>query len=271
MAHGNTNLPVPDGNSGGNSFEIGSFDFHGKPVVILSNESGNWAVLGQLCQNLTLDPNGQHQTIERKAWSKGRTCVTHVHLPGDDRARQHFLIHERIVPMWLANITTSRIEDPAIRATIELAQVELADALHAYVSSRRPVREPSKLEMARDLVAALEAKEALEAANRVLAPKAGKWDAFLAADGLIGMRETADLFHMDVKALTGWLVDIKVFRRQVSQHGGARNLPRKPYQDSGHFTVKVETKNGFRFPVAYVTGDGLDLIDDLWNRRSNAA
>lgn len=112
--------------------------------------------------------------------------------------------------------------------------------------------------------------KALEAANKILAPKAGKWDEFLSAEGLIGMRETADLFHVDVKVLTAWLVEINVFRRQVSRNGGARNLPRKAYQDSGRFVVKMETKNGFRFPVAYATGDGLDFIDDRWKKRSAA-
>jgi anti-repressor protein len=112
--------------------------------------------------------------------------------------------------------------------------------------------------------------KALEAENKVLAPKAGKWDEFLSAEGLIGMRETADLFHVDVKVLTAWLVEINVFRRQVSRNGGARNLPRKAFQDSGHFEVKMETKNGFRFPVAYATGGGLDFIDDRWKKRSAA-
>ncbi|WP_194280619.1 phage antirepressor KilAC domain-containing protein [Streptomyces fagopyri] len=111
--------------------------------------------------------------------------------------------------------------------------------------------------------------KALEAENKVLAPKAGKWDEFLSAEGLIGMRETADLFHLDVRTLTAWLVEIGVFRKQVSRSGGARNLPRKAYQDSGHFEVKMETKNGFRFPVAYATGTGLDFIDD--RRKAHAA
>jgi DNA-damage-inducible protein D len=113
--------------------------------------------------------------------------------------------------------------------------------------------------------------KALEAENKVLAPKAGKWDQFLAADGLIGMRNTADLFRVDVKVLTNWLVEIKLFRRQVSQAGGARNLPRKPYIDSGLFVTKMQTENGRNFPVAYVTAKGLDMIDDLWKKRSSAA
>ncbi|MFJ3878033.1 phage antirepressor N-terminal domain-containing protein [Streptomyces sp. NPDC090077] len=114
--------------------EIGSFAFHGDTVTVVTNEQGSWAVLGQLCQNLALDPNGQRQTIERKAWSEGKTCVMHVMLPGQSRAYPQFLVHERILPMWLANVTTSRIADEVKRKKVERAQVELADALYRYVT-----------------------------------------------------------------------------------------------------------------------------------------
>ncbi|MFE9127061.1 phage antirepressor KilAC domain-containing protein [Streptomyces sp. NPDC007148] len=270
MAIPNSSLPEPAGNSGG-YFEIGSFDFHGEPVFILSNEHGNWAVLGQLCQNLTLDANGQRQAIERKSWSQGRTCVTHVQLPGDPQQRPHFLIHERIVAMWLANITSSRIADPTVRENIELAQVEFADALHEYVSKRSAIRrEPSKLEVARDLVAALEAKEALEAANKVLAPKASKWDRFVNAEGLIGMTAIADMLDLPVKDFTNWLVDIGVFRKQLSRFGSNQNMPRRTYQKSGFFMVKVESNGRVSYEVAYATPEGADFIVDEWDKRSAA-
>lgn len=138
----------------------------------------------------------------------------------------------------------------------------------AELATSKPM---SELEMAKQYVAALEREQQLTKELEVAAPKAGKWDRFLATDGLIGMRETADLFGVDVKVLTAWLVEIKLFRRQVSQRGGARNLPRKPHCDNGLFATKMETKNGFVFPVAYVTAAGLDLIDDLWQKRSSAA
>ncbi|MGW1801523.1 phage antirepressor KilAC domain-containing protein [Streptomyces sp. NPDC001984] len=270
MARPNSSLPEPTGNSGGN-FEIGSFDFHGEPVFILSNEHGNWAVLGQLCRNLTLDANSQRQTIEQKSWSQGRTCVTHVQLPGDLQKRPHFLIHERIVPMWLANITSSRIADLTVRENIELAQVEFADALHEYVSKRSVIRrEPSKLEVARDLVAALEAKEALEAANRILAPKASKWDRFMNAEGLIGMTAIADMFDMPVKDFTNWLVGIGVFRKQLSRFGSNQNMPRRTYQKAGFFTVKIESNGKVSYEVAYATPEGADFIVDEWDKRSAA-
>lgn len=271
MTEHNPNLPAPSVNDGG-AFEIGSFDFHGKPVVILSNGQGSWAVLGQLCHNLTLDSNGQRQTIERKAWSEGKTCVTHVMLPGQSRAYPQFLIHERIVPMWLANITSSRIEDPVIRTNIEQAQVELADALHEYVSSRAKLRhEPTKLEVARDLVAALEAKEALEAANKVLAPKAGKWDQFMNSKGLIGMTAIADMLNLPVKEFTNWLVEKGIFRKQLSRFGSNQNMPRRTYQRAGFFKVVVETNGRVSYEVAYATPAGADFVLDERNKRSNAA
>lgn len=275
ISHPNSNLPEPlpgtlvaPPHSNGGAFEVGSFNFHGEQVIILTNADGNWAVLGQLCTNLTLDPNGQRQGIERKSWSKGRTCVTHVQLPGDLQARPQFLIHERIVPMWLANITSSRIADLDVRDNIERAQVEFADALHQYVSSRSVVRrEPTKLEMARDLVQALEAKDALEAANRMLAPAASKWQQFMDSQGLIGMTAVADMLDVPVKEMTNFLVDRGIFRKQLSRFGSNQNMPRRTYQRSGHFTIKIEHNGKVSYEVAYATSEGADFIIDQWSRR----
>ncbi|MGY4931589.1 phage antirepressor KilAC domain-containing protein [Streptomyces sp. 900116325] len=149
---------------------------------------------------------------------------------------------------------------------VAAAQVYFTEQTRAAeLATTKPM---SELDMARQYVEALEREQKISAELAIAAPKAGKWDQFLAADGLIGMRETADLFHVDVKTLTAWLVEIKMFRRQVSQRGGARNLPRTAHQNSGHFTVKMEMANGWTFPTAYATAKGLDLISDLWEKRT---
>lgn len=122
--------------------EIGSFDFHGDTVTVVTDPRGNWAVLGQLCQNLTIDPEAQRKAILRKAWSQGKTDVMEVMLPGQARAYPQFLLHERIVPMWLANITTSRISDEEKRRKVEEAQVDLAEALYKYVTQKASKPEP---------------------------------------------------------------------------------------------------------------------------------
>ncbi|MGW5852111.1 phage antirepressor KilAC domain-containing protein [Streptomyces sp. NPDC055254] len=121
-----------------------------------------------------------------------------------------------------------------------------------------------------ELLGKVRENKALAAENKVLAPKAGKWDEFLNAEGLCGMTELADLLHIDVRTLTGWMVDVGWFRKQTSRFGGNRNLPRKPLQDSGAFVVKQQTTNGVNFPVAYATAQGIDMVVDAWEKRAAA-
>jgi DNA-damage-inducible protein D len=135
----------------------------------------------------------------------------------------------------------------------------------AEVATSRPM---SEIEMARQYLAVLEREQELAKELEVAAPKAGKWDAFLNAEGLIGMRELADLLKTDVKTMTNWLVEISVFRRQVSASGGGRNMPRAAHQQSGLFEVKMESNGkGVSYPVVYSTARGLDLVDDLWRQK----
>ncbi|MEV0584125.1 phage antirepressor KilAC domain-containing protein [Nonomuraea sp. NPDC050310] len=135
----------------------------------------------------------------------------------------------------------------------------------AEIATNRPM---SELEMARKYVAVLEREQQLAKELEVAKPKAGKWDAYCNSEGLIGMTEVADIFGTNVKTLTNWLVEINLFRRQVSKAGGSRNLPRTTSQNSGHFVVKTETNNGVIFPVAYATPQGVDLMADLWGRQT---
>ncbi|MEW2108692.1 phage antirepressor KilAC domain-containing protein [Streptomyces albidoflavus] len=126
------------------------------------------------------------------------------------------------------------------------------------------------LALAEQYVAAAKELVATKRELAIAAPKAGKWDQFLNADGLCGMTELADLLHTDVRTLTNWLVERGVFRKQTSQGGGQRNMPRKAYQDAGQFVVKQETKNWRNFPTAYATAKGIDFVADLWEQRAVA-
>lgn len=135
----------------------------------------------------------------------------------------------------------------------------------AEAATAKPMDE---LEMARKYVAVLEREQRLTKELAVAVPKAGKWDAYCNSEGLIGMTEVADILGLNVQTLTSWLVEINLFRRQVSANGGGRNMPRTGYQNSGHFAVKTESKNGQVFAVAYCTPRGVDLIVDFWGRHS---
>jgi DNA-damage-inducible protein D len=113
--------------------------------------------------------------------------------------------------------------------------------------------------------------KALEAENKVLAPKASKWDAVVNADGLIGMTAIADMLNLPVKEFTNWLVEKNVFRKQLSRFGSNQNMPRRMYQRAGFFEIKVENNGRVSYEVAYATLAGADFILDEWAKRSGAA
>lgn len=138
---------------------------------------------------------------------------------------------------------------------------EIAAAQTYFAVKTREAEQPkSELELARDYVRALEAKEELRAQIAELEPKASKWAEYMGTDGLIGMRELADMLGLDAKEMTRRLVELKVFRRLVSEDGGARNMPRRMYQTSGHFEVKIEQNGRKRYPVAYATTSGVEFV-----------
>lgn len=138
---------------------------------------------------------------------------------------------------------------------------EIAAAQMYFAVKTREAEQPkSELELARDYVRALEAKEELRTRIAELEPKAGRWDKYLAADGLMGMRELADLLGLNVPDMTSKLVELNIFRRQTSEKGGNRNMPRRTYQLSGHFVVRIEQSGPVRFPVAYATASGVEFV-----------
>jgi hypothetical protein len=111
--------------------------FRGHSHTVVGTGGSSYLSLNQLCSYMGMDSEGQRQSLERKSWSKGRTCVLQVQLEGDRQARQHYLIDERIVPMWIANISTRHIRDDVVRRTVEQYQAEFADALYEYVATGR--------------------------------------------------------------------------------------------------------------------------------------
>lgn len=95
-------------------------------------------------------------------------------------------------------------------------------------------------------------------------PKVAAYDELVASDGLLDMTSLANTLGMGVRAMTTWLVDEGIFRRQVSAEN-TRNLPRDRYQPEC-FVVKTETNGYATYPVVYATGAGLDLVVRLRRR-----
>ena len=113
---------------------LDSFDFHGDEASIYTDERGYWIFPGQLCRFMGIDANNQRKRTERNHWSEGWTAIVAVRLPGDDRSREHVILHQRRLPMWLGSIVTTRIKDETVRAQVEAHQTEFADALADYLT-----------------------------------------------------------------------------------------------------------------------------------------
>ncbi|MFB7868098.1 phage antirepressor KilAC domain-containing protein [Streptomyces sp. NPDC056069] len=112
--------------------------------------------------------------------------------------------------------------------------------------------------------------KALEAENRVLAPKASRWDAFMNSEGLIGMTVIADTLNMTVRDMTNWLVELGIFREQASQSGPSQNMPRRMYQTTNLFQIRAENNGKVSREVAYATTEGADFVFERWENRAAA-
>lgn len=113
---------------------LSSFDFHGHRAAIYTDDRGHWVFPKQLCTFMGIDGENQRKRINRNHWSATWTATMAVQVPGDTQVREHFLLHQRRLPMWLGSITTSSIKDPEVRAEVEQHQTEFADALADYLT-----------------------------------------------------------------------------------------------------------------------------------------
>lgn len=136
---------------------MGSLDFNGQAVSVYTNDQGTWVFPGQISASMGINAEAQRQNIERQPWSEGWTSVTQVQLPGDAQARPHFALHERRLPMWIATITASRIQDPAVREQVEYWQNHFADVLYEYLYNGGVIRPDATHEQIEALHARIQA------------------------------------------------------------------------------------------------------------------
>lgn len=254
------NLPVRD-------FALSTFDFHGHPAAVLTDDRGHWVFPGQLCNFMGIDGNAQRQRITRKHWSQSWTCETHVQLPGDTQARDHFLLHQRRLATWLGSIDTSRIKAPATRTEVEQHQTEFADALADYLTkgvaiNPRAEKPMTELELAHRYIAALEREQSLVTANGQLAeqvaemaPKAEGYDDLIAADGYLDMNAVAKALG----PVTGNLGRTRFINllRGMGIIMQASTLPYQHLIDRGYFAVRTEITDVGARSYTVATAKGL--------------
>lgn len=143
---------------------IESFDFYGQQITLVEQGGEQYVLLGQLCSHMGLDVQAQQRALDRQVWAQGKTAVMAVQLPGDVQARNRYLIDVKIVGMWLANITSSRIADPHARQMVERYQVELTQRIHEWLT--KPAAAPVELDRRALALMVIEAEDARVAAEQ---------------------------------------------------------------------------------------------------------
>lgn len=113
--------------------QLSSFDFHGREAAVYEDNRGHWVFMNQLCGFMGIDTRSQRKRVERNSWSETWKVIMTLQVPGDTQAREHFLLHQRRLPMWLGSIETTRIKNPEVRARVVDYQTEFADVLADYV------------------------------------------------------------------------------------------------------------------------------------------
>jgi DNA-damage-inducible protein D len=123
-----------------------------------------------------------------------------------------------------------------------------------------------------ELLSKVRENKALAAENKVLAPKAGKWDAFCDADDLIEMGSAAKA----LREVTGGLGRTKfmdLLRSPEVKFLQTQN-PRMPYQEhvtAGRAEVKLVQANFKWVDQTFLTPKGLDwLVDKLTDKQAVA-
>jgi anti-repressor protein len=251
------NAPAPKGNSGG---ALQLFDVSGADIRFGRTDDGTpYAVAADFAKTMGYrDAEKATRLLDED--EKGTQIVG---TPGG--SQQMSVIYED--GMWELIFRSTLPGAKAIKAQVKAILRQIRETGRYDATADVPQDYEQALVHLLDKV---RENKALEAENKVLAPKAGKWDAFMNSEGLIGMTAIADMLDIPVVDMTNWLVDQGVFRKQPSRWGSNKNMPRRMYQTSGHFAIKLETNGKVSYEVAYATVVGADFVFDRWQHHAAA-
>lgn len=157
---------------------------------------------------------------------------------------------------------------PEIAAAQTYFVIKTREAELGMIPAPRTVAIPQSFAEALELAAQQQREiEAAQAQLAIAAPKVEFHDRFMESGGLTTMTDLGDMFGVDVRVTTKWLLDLGIFRKNEYAQYPTRRTPKKQYVDRGLFEVKIE-KNGYghAHPVAYATPAGVAFVQEEFRK-----
>lgn len=179
-----------------------------------------------------------------------------VRTPGGDQ--QLSVLYEEGI--WELIFISRRAEARTLKGRVKEILRKIRETGRYEASGSAPALPHDYEEALVHLLGKVRENKALAAENKVLAPKAEKWDRFCNADGLIDMTGLAGHFGLSAVALTATLMKRGVMRKR-EPHEGCGRIARKRYLHL--FPPKWEIHNGRRVNVNYATIEGAMFVESL--------
>lgn len=220
------------------------FDFHGDRLQVVSAQDTHWVVVRRVCESLGIDADSQRKRLQdrdRSPWAV--TAMTTATGP-DGKSYSVFCIDLDSLPMWLANIDSTRVRGE-VKSKLVTYQKECARVLRDHLFGPRQIQNTPETMRALGDPAFL--RNLLgDYAERVLAlqgeiaearPKVEVYDRIVDSGDTVGFREACKLIRAGCGAKETEVRAFMVFARWIQRLGG-RLAPASYGQDQGYVTSR---------------------------------
>lgn len=246
--------------------------FHGGEIEAVKQGNDVFVSVRRACEHIGIASNGQIEKLKEKEWSVNKFILS---TGPDGKMYENFMLHLDSVPMWLATIDTSRVNNES-RPVLIAYQKEAAKVLRDHFFGQK-LALPSYSEALRQLADTVEAKENLEKEKQTLLLQSKQDEPFTVAGKALLTTEPTCLLGMFAKVIE---FDDKIIgqntlfeylrNKGILYKKNNINLPYQSQIEAGRFKVKQtpyekDGKEFFSF-TTLITGKGEGFVINLMRK-----
>lgn len=228
---------------------LSTVSFHGDQLQVVSAQDTHWVVVRRVCEVLGIDADSQRRRLQDSDRSPWAVTVMTAATGPDGKNYSVFCIDLDSLPMWLANIDSSRVRAD-LKAKLVTYQKECARVLRghflgeSHIDPVKALNDPATLRQL--LLENVEKVLALEGEVANARPKVEVYDKLIDAGDTLGFREACKEIHAATGAKENEVKAFMIFRRWIQRLAG-RLSPAHYGQEQGYVTVRdreVKTADG---------------------------